>query len=43
MGRIAGLCLQSTETTAHRNINLAGDVLTSEQMAKVFAKVQGFP
>ena len=43
MGRIAGLCLQSTGTTAHRNINLAGDVLTPEQMAQVFAKVQGFP
>jgi uncharacterized protein YbjT (DUF2867 family) len=43
IGRIAGACLLSTETTARRDINVAGDALTPVQMAEIFAKVQGSP
>jgi uncharacterized protein YbjT (DUF2867 family) len=43
MGRLAGACLQSPDTTAGRRINVAGDVLTPREMAAEFAKAQGTP
>lgn len=43
MGFIAGRCLQSTETTANRDINIAGDSLTPAAMTEAFAKCQRTP
>jgi uncharacterized protein YbjT (DUF2867 family) len=41
MGRLAGACLNSPDTTTGRMINVASAILTPHEMADAFSKAQG--